>query len=83
VWADGSTFAFTRWSTGEPNNDDDNEHCIELVGVQGNTPTWNDNDCTRSFEFVCEIRTFVAPAYDFMPPMTWSATLLRGYVNLF
>uniref|UniRef100_A0A3Q3FZ28 Ladderlectin-like n=1 Tax=Kryptolebias marmoratus TaxID=37003 RepID=A0A3Q3FZ28_KRYMA len=30
VWTDGSPFTFTAWGSGEPNNVDGNENCMEI-----------------------------------------------------
>ncbi len=40
---------FTDWHTGEPNNYDGNENCVEFVNNG-----WNDNSCAREKRrFVC------------------------------
>ena len=45
-----ATETFTNWNTGEPNNQDNNEHCAER-GIDGK---WNDDVCTRSYPPLCE-----------------------------
>ncbi len=38
-WSDGSSFSYTNWNGGEPNNAGNTEHFAEMLGLQG---TWND-----------------------------------------
>jgi hypothetical protein len=61
LWVDGSHFwqgrnngaavegRYSKWSSGEPNNDGD-EDCGELR----DNGTWNDNKCNVSQRFICE-----------------------------
>jgi hypothetical protein len=61
-WADGTKFwsglasgsavngLYNNWSTGEPNNMGDVEHCVVMFFVS----TWNDDDCATPHRYVCE-----------------------------
>ena len=42
VWADGSSSSYRSWSSGQPNNVDDNQDCVEMY----NNQYWNDDGCT-------------------------------------
>ncbi|KAK7884656.1 hypothetical protein WMY93_027779 [Mugilogobius chulae] len=49
-WSDGSASHFTHFSTGEPNNKQQDEFCVaEDVDRQ-----WHDESCSRQFPFICE-----------------------------
>jgi hypothetical protein len=56
-WADGSTPAFTRWNTDEPNDGGSAlfvfEDCAEMNAGPGGA--WNDTECTDRLPYVCEI----------------------------
>eukprot|EP00058_Branchiostoma_floridae_P028519 XP_002614010.1 hypothetical protein BRAFLDRAFT_67406 [Branchiostoma floridae] len=58
VFADDQTLAssaYTNWSPGEPNNlHDGGEDCAE-VGARGTVHVWNDEPCTRTKGFVCQL----------------------------
>ena len=41
IWADGTESAYTRWSSGEPNDYRGNEDCGETFPNE----YWNDNPC--------------------------------------
>lgn len=42
---------YTNWSSGEPNNEDGVENCVEMKP----SGDWNDHPCSSSQAFVCEI----------------------------
>ena len=47
------------WKSGEPNNANSGEQCAEVYYVQSAYGKFNDNSCSKSFNFVCEkIPTF-------------------------
>ncbi|XP_024656601.2 galactose-specific lectin nattectin [Maylandia zebra] len=50
-WIDGTSFTFTQWCRGEPNNHRGNEHCL-LVNFSG-SKCWNDGTCDSRFPFIC------------------------------
>jgi hypothetical protein len=52
VWSAANGSGYTAWHTGEPNNAGGNEDCVQLrrYGI----PTWNDEPCNRSFNYICE-----------------------------
>ncbi|XP_013112451.2 lectin subunit alpha [Stomoxys calcitrans] len=49
---DGSEIKFTNWHTEEPNNQNYNEHCVN-VGLWGDDQ-WNDVNCDLEIGYVCE-----------------------------
>ncbi|XP_017294279.1 galactose-specific lectin nattectin-like [Kryptolebias marmoratus] len=51
VWTDGSPFTFTAWGSGEPNNVDGNENCME-INLRGQDYV-NDENCSRKNSFIC------------------------------
>ena len=56
-WSDGTTFGFTFWDRGEPNNQGD-EDCLTMNGMEntGNkwNGEWNDKSCDNMFMFICK-----------------------------
>jgi len=44
---------FTYWHPDEPDNADNNEHCIHMWG-DGNNHLWNDADCGSENLYICE-----------------------------
>ncbi|XP_066303955.1 uncharacterized protein [Branchiostoma lanceolatum] len=57
-FADGQTLAssgYSNWGPGEP-NDASGEDCAEL----GLTGLWNDNDCSGSSMFICQLECAIA-----------------------
>lgn len=55
-WSDGTRFAYTNWSSGEPNNKGARtpENCVEML-PRSYGRSWNDVACTYSQAFLCEI----------------------------
>ncbi|XP_058863058.1 C-type lectin domain family 17, member A-like isoform X2 [Acipenser ruthenus] len=51
IWVDGSNVTIPFWSSGEPNNANTNEDCVEVLPNQA---TWNDISCDQLKHFVCE-----------------------------
>ncbi|XP_030611904.1 macrophage mannose receptor 1 [Archocentrus centrarchus] len=56
VWSDGSPSDFEKWSYGEPNNHNDNEHCTEMDGWR-----WNDRHCEAYNNWICQLRKGATP----------------------
>ena len=52
--ATGSVLSYTNWGSGEPDNRDGAEHCINMKGATG---AWIDRRCDRNASSVCEIET--------------------------
>lgn len=50
-WSDGQQLASggTRWTEGEPNNENYQEHCVLLEGTK-----WKDWNCEEEKRFTCE-----------------------------
>ncbi|XP_028447511.1 galactose-specific lectin nattectin-like [Perca flavescens] len=48
MWSDGSTFDYTSWAPGTPDNVGGVEHCLE--NFKGK---WNDNSCPKTLPFLC------------------------------
>ncbi|MBP9206753.1 MAG: C-type lectin domain-containing protein [Kofleriaceae bacterium] len=53
TWPDGSTFAFTRWNAGEPDDSDTIESGSENCLVLAPSGFWFDGQCDVPFSFVC------------------------------
>nr|BAM69194.1 hypothetical protein [Lutzomyia ayacuchensis] len=56
-WVNGGrNVTYTNWSSGEPNNANGREYCLEVYYRQyrGATDKWNDRFCTDKHPFVCE-----------------------------
>lgn len=49
----GVPTSFADWFPGEPNNSRGNEHCARYRNID-NDITWNDDNCGRSYRFICE-----------------------------
>lgn len=60
VWTDGATPEYTNWAAEQPNDEDDEQDCVEIVnGVfwPGGLPQiglWNDFQCKKALMFICE-----------------------------
>ncbi|XP_076084283.1 C-type lectin domain family 4 member K-like [Mytilus galloprovincialis] len=53
VWStSGQRFNVDDWYSSEPNNKDDNEHCLEIRRKLDNQ--WNDEDCSSLISFICK-----------------------------
>ncbi|KAJ8026239.1 Contactin-associated protein 1 [Holothuria leucospilota] len=51
-WSDGSAYSYTAWTTGEPNNSNNNENCAVLTWSSDGT--WNDANCDNTYYFICK-----------------------------
>ncbi|XP_056001032.1 perlucin-like isoform X2 [Ostrea edulis] len=48
--------SFTDWSPGNPSDSASNEDCMEIiVGHTAPTTHWNDDDCSKKANFICEV----------------------------
>ncbi|XP_060601390.1 sushi, nidogen and EGF-like domain-containing protein 1 [Ruditapes philippinarum] len=51
VWvSSGNAVGYMKWEEFEPNNQNDNEDCVEMY----DSGLWNDADCTLLMAYVCE-----------------------------
>ena len=56
-WTDGIPYQYTNWRSGEPNNANDNEHCVVIqphFQSDGDGGKWLDVPCDNEYRFVCE-----------------------------
>jgi hypothetical protein len=51
-WANFSPVDYVNWYPGEPNNAGDGEDCGQFTAWDSH---WNDDDCNKGFQFVCEV----------------------------
>ena len=57
-WVDGTAVGFTNWRGGQPNNINNNQHCVWLR-TDGD---WDDVTCKRSEAYICQKQArFVSP----------------------
>uniref|UniRef100_M9T298 Lectin-Cyl-2 n=1 Tax=Cylindrophis ruffus TaxID=186578 RepID=M9T298_CYLRU len=52
-WSDGSSFNYTSWNQGEPNNLFYSEYCVELW-ANSRYIKWNDKNCKSWQSFLCK-----------------------------
>ena len=50
-WRDGTELTYTNWKTSNPNNANDEQHCVWARGDDG---TWDDIVCRRTEEYICQ-----------------------------
>ena len=54
VWSDGNDFTNPQqWRQGEPNNEKNNENCVEIFA---RNRFWNDHVCSNVFASICKAR---------------------------
>lgn len=52
IWSKSKNIiTFTKWFLDNPNNNNGNEHCIEMLAITGE---WNDRRCDYNTSFICE-----------------------------
>lgn len=49
---------FENWRSGQPDNDNGREHCMELYIELQSNETWNDAPCSYTKPFICEKNVF-------------------------
>nr|DBA31500.1 TPA: hypothetical protein GDO54_007337 [Pyxicephalus adspersus] len=54
-WNDGSMYNYRSWNSGEPNNHNTNEYCVELA-TETKYRQWNDAPCVEQNHFVCKYK---------------------------
>uniref|UniRef100_A0A3B4D4C4 C-type lectin domain-containing protein n=1 Tax=Pygocentrus nattereri TaxID=42514 RepID=A0A3B4D4C4_PYGNA len=52
-WVDGSALTTGFWGEREPNDDNNNEDCVEIVNLP-NKKGWNDMPCSTQEQWICE-----------------------------
>jgi hypothetical protein len=54
IWASKlDSMSYTNWGNGQPDNHEDNEHCLEFRG--GNNYRWNDKTCSFKMFTFCQV----------------------------
>ncbi|XP_030015951.1 macrophage mannose receptor 1-like [Sphaeramia orbicularis] len=62
VWSDGSPVNFQHWQSGEPNNKNNVESCVEFFVHQADwSGSWNDVQCEKQIGWMCQIQAGVTP----------------------
>ncbi|KAM4536909.1 ladderlectin-like [Odontesthes bonariensis] len=54
LWANGSSFKYTHWCKGEPNNAGKGQHCLKMN--HSDSKCWDDYGCDTRLPSVCSIR---------------------------
>ncbi|XP_034984492.2 C-type lectin lectoxin-Thr1-like [Zootoca vivipara] len=54
-WTDWSSNRYKNWNAGEPNNNNNNENCVELWADTGYLK-WNDENCRSDRPYLCQYR---------------------------
>lgn len=49
----GKSIAYSNWYQGEPNNEKNQEHCVQTFAYSPNFQ-WNDVSCSNQYGFICE-----------------------------
>lgn len=63
VWSTtGMKLTTARWSVNQPDNNGDQEHCVEITYRWNDTvPVWNDVPCNHNYPYFCEATSTVNP----------------------
>eukprot|EP00965_Chrysotila_dentata_P213512 6187659-Pleurochrysis_carterae.AAC.6 len=64
-WEGGGVITYENWMKREPNNYNDNEHCIEIATGTEFGDGWNDQNCNKKQNFICQE---IAPPPSSPPP---------------
>ncbi len=77
-WEDGSTWSYTNWYTGEPNNANGGEHCLAIYSDSNPNISgkWNDGPCRTILPFLCGSPGAICAASEAASP---SFSLGQGY----
>ena len=74
-WIDGTSFDFDNWNELEPNNEGENENCIEVYTAPGDIKhnKFNDKACNLMGDFICKKQPMEG---------TYSKRILMHYLKL-
>jgi len=64
AWTSSRPVTYTNWNVGEPNSFEGREDCVEMAGEDG---TWNDNNCARTFGYICRVPKIIDTDDDGKP----------------
>ncbi|XP_042365609.1 macrophage mannose receptor 1 [Plectropomus leopardus] len=74
-WSDGTPLSHTNWGSGEPNNHEGREECVEMVSsTNGTISWWNDLNCDAHQDWICMIAKGKTPILPPVPPTPQPAT---------
>ena len=59
-WTDASPVSFTNWQSGQPDNVNNIENCVEIRSTQ----TWYDHSCYLSKGWMCKIEKGIDPTLN-------------------
>ncbi|XP_047425524.1 macrophage mannose receptor 1 [Mugil cephalus] len=78
IWVDHSPVTYTHWGSGEPNNANGEEQCVQMHRLQGG---WNDANCGRpEAGYVC--KKFPGDDHTPAPPtQPWEGNCPEGWMR--
>ncbi|KAG7499177.1 macrophage mannose receptor 1-like [Solea senegalensis] len=76
-WLDHSPVTYTHWASGEPNNANGEEQCVQINRHQGG---WNDANCGRAAGYLC--KKFPGNDHTAPPPtQPWVGNCPTGWIR--
>ncbi|XP_038077198.1 lymphocyte antigen 75-like [Patiria miniata] len=74
-WIDGTALDYTNWNSGEPNEANGEEDCVEMTYDVVAAGEWNDNACSKLNGYICQ--SYPDPSLN--PPLVPISACRAGY----